>query len=170
MRPASVDFGNFLSGVYVQGGSFNAIGGARPGDRNIISGNTTFGVSIDGVGATQNLVEGNYIGTDATGEQFLGNEFSGVDIRGVADNVIGGLEAGAGNVISGNADSGVTIRDAAPQATWWRATSSAGARPTPRGLATTPRASRSGTALPTTRSASSSSTSMTSTACRRPSS
>jgi CSLREA domain-containing protein len=42
-------------------------------DRNIISGNTVDGIQINGAGATGNVVQGNYIGLDATGTAALGN-------------------------------------------------------------------------------------------------
>ncbi len=107
---------NSGNGVQIQGGSFlNSVGGQDAGARNIISGNSGFGVAIDGTGAatnetTENFVEGNYIGTDATGEIALGDGNAGVYIdKGADDNTIGGTEAGARNIISGIAGAGVYI-------------------------------------------------------------
>jgi hypothetical protein len=76
------------------------IGGTVPGAGNLISAN---GIGLD-LGGHQNVVEGNLIGTDITGTRPLGN---GAGIRlGVIDGggrtQIGGTEAGAGNLISGN--------------------------------------------------------------------
>src|SRR5215210_4238566 len=85
----------------------NTIGGTTAGARNIISGNGG-GIEIVGPTAKNNKVEGNYIGTDATGTQDLGN-FDGVGISPAPDNTIGGTSAGAGNVISGNDGFGVDI-------------------------------------------------------------
>jgi hypothetical protein len=72
-------------------------------------------VEIFGVGATNNLVQGNFIGTDPTGTASLGNGV-GVEIAGGAhNNVIGGpvvptvVVAGAGNVIAHNTGTGVVI-------------------------------------------------------------
>jgi hypothetical protein len=59
--------------------------------------------------ADDNTLTGNYIGTNATGDDVLGNGGSGVSIDGSSNNVIGGTDFGAGNVISGNALDGVRI-------------------------------------------------------------
>lgn len=50
-----------------------------------------------------NRIEGNYIGTDASGTQDLGNR-NGVQINSAVDNVVGGTSSGARNLISGNGD------------------------------------------------------------------
>src|SRR5262249_43563465 len=56
------------------------------------------------------LVEGNYIGTDVTGTQPLGNKALGVVIGAIAsNNTVGGTVAGAGNLISANGIHGVYI-------------------------------------------------------------
>ena len=58
---------NEYAGVVIAGdASGNTIGGLTPSARNVISGNGYFGVYIN-EGATDNTVEGNYIGTDTTG-------------------------------------------------------------------------------------------------------
>ena len=98
-------------GVLIAGGaSNNTIGGTTAAARNLISGNGT-DVNPGGAGigcfGTNNLIEGNYIGTDVTGTAALGN-FLGVYIQ-VANNTIGGTTAGAGNLISGNIAGGVSI-------------------------------------------------------------
>src|SRR6202023_1809217 len=81
---------------------------------NLISGNGNSGVEIAGASSAQNLVEGNFIGTDVNGAGAVGNRNGGVYIDGGApDNSIGGAERGAGNVISGNAGDGVTFTDSA---------------------------------------------------------
>jgi titin len=85
--------------------SDNTVGGTDPGARNLISGNRSYGVSIGGSG---NQVQGNFIGTDTSGTQALGNGLNGVDISGSA-NTLGGTAAGAGNFISGNQNEGVRI-------------------------------------------------------------
>jgi len=89
----------------------NLIGGTEAGAGNLISGNDTNGVNFFGEDATENRVLGNLIGTDATGSFALGNGESGIGILGGAnDNIIGGSEAGARNVLSGN-QFGVLIGD-----------------------------------------------------------
>ena len=60
-------YGSSLGSVALDGSATNnTVGGTDAGARNVISGNG-IGVWISGPGATGNLVEGNYIGTDATG-------------------------------------------------------------------------------------------------------
>ncbi|HEY1404102.1 MAG TPA: Calx-beta domain-containing protein, partial [Pyrinomonadaceae bacterium] len=77
---------------------------------NVISANEGHGISIFS-GATNNTVQGNYLGTDAAGGTApLGNRDSGVFIA-TPDNLIGGTTAGARNVISGNSV-GIGIQDA----------------------------------------------------------
>src|SRR5207253_56161 len=68
---------------------------------NVISGNEGIGVEISG--GNNNLLQGNLIGTTASGNATLGNLFSGVSISfSATGNIIGGLNPGEGNVISGN--------------------------------------------------------------------
>ncbi len=100
---------NAGDGVTVDGAPANTIGGASGGAGNLLSGNSQGGVSLKGVGAANNLVQGNYIGTDASGRLALGNLFSGVTIFGANNNLVGGTTSGARNVISANKLSGVYI-------------------------------------------------------------
>jgi len=72
------------------------IGGKEPAARNLISGN---GSGAENFGADTTFL-GNYIGTDASGMKAAGN-LVGVKVAG-SDVVIGGSDAGSGNVISGN--------------------------------------------------------------------
>ena len=56
------------------------------------------------------MVEGNYIGTDATGSSDLGNSADGIEISGGAQsNVIGGLDPNARNILAGNDNDGIWI-------------------------------------------------------------
>jgi hypothetical protein len=103
--------GNGGGGVRIFDAPNNTIGGTGDGARNIISGNRGAGVSVsrgfpETGNGTGNKVEGNYIGTNASGTQDLGNTF-GVSITGWYGNAVGGTAAGAGNTISGNDNSGV---------------------------------------------------------------
>ncbi len=85
-------------------GAYNTIGGATPAARNVISGNNSGGIGISGnsLGSFGNVIEGNYIGTDASGTTVVRNLGYGVAlIWGTHDNTIGGTLPGAGNVISG---------------------------------------------------------------------
>ena len=68
------------------------------------------GVSIEGGFGAR--IEGNFIGTDPTGTQDLGNRSAGVDITGTSGsgaNIIGGAEPAQRNLISGNDSEGVFI-------------------------------------------------------------
>ena len=58
-----------------------------------------------------NTIEGNFIGTDATGTVALGNTLNGVQIASAPNNIIGGTAAGARNLIAGN-ENGIVILDA----------------------------------------------------------
>lgn len=75
--------------------------------RNVVSGNTDSGFQIIGSGATGNVLRGNVIGTVADASRALGNS-EGVWIQS-ADNVVGGSDPGAGNLISGNRAEGLLI-------------------------------------------------------------
>ncbi len=86
-------------------GTGSTIGGTTAGAGNVISGNSSAGISLY-IGATGNLVEGNKIGTNFDGSAALANDGDGIDIY-AGDNTIGGTTAGAGNVISGNDGRGV---------------------------------------------------------------
>ncbi|HEX2117793.1 MAG TPA: hypothetical protein VHF91_01300, partial [Acidimicrobiales bacterium] len=80
------------------------IGGTTPGARNLISGNFFAGFGATGIevfNSSGTVIQGNFIGTDATGTQRLGNS-GGIVIQGGSNYLIGGTEPGAGNVISGN--------------------------------------------------------------------
>lgn len=97
---------NTGGGIAVSGGSGSTIGGTTPSARNLISGNGSHGVDIEG--GTGTLIEGSFIGTDHTGMVALGNAVNGV-LLATANNTVGGTLAGARNVISGNLSLGMAI-------------------------------------------------------------
>ncbi|MHB9068390.1 MAG: RHS repeat-associated core domain-containing protein [Pirellulaceae bacterium] len=105
---------NGAEGVRIQDGSDNTVGGSSPEARNLISGNSSAGVSIFSFGdvVTGNVVLGNLIGTDKTGTTVLENAGDGVHLENVfgpvTDNIVGGTTTGARNVITGN-NNGVAI-------------------------------------------------------------
>ncbi len=104
--------GNKTGVVVGDGAQGNVVGGDSPEERNVISGNTQYGVYILNAGAHRNTVSGNYIGTDATGTQALGNAEAGVVIAyGPQNNTVGGDTEGERNIISGNDGRGVSISE-----------------------------------------------------------
>ena len=91
-------------------GAHNSIGGLSASGRNVISGNTTFGVLITGSGASNNLMIGNYVGTGATGTTAVGNGLSGIEmLNRASSNSVGNTRSGARNVVSGNGNDGVLM-------------------------------------------------------------
>jgi len=106
--------GNSGNGVLVQS-SGNTIGGVTIADRNVVSGNLGCGILVmapagggDGSGPANNVIEGNYIGTDLTGSTAHPNT-QGMMLVSARATTIGGATAAAGNVISGNADDGICL-------------------------------------------------------------
>ena len=98
--------GNKEHGILVQSPN-NTIGGTKASDRNVISGNAVTGVFCYTLKAAHNHIEGNYIGTDATGGKAIANGRNGVQMESAADNTVGGIGAQFRNVISGNARDGI---------------------------------------------------------------
>ncbi|NOX62230.1 MAG: hypothetical protein GXP42_09850, partial [Chloroflexi bacterium] len=85
----------------------NAIAGPPSSPVNVISGNKGGGVKVYGAGV---VIQGNYIGVDPAGSKAQANGGPGVEIAGMAANaLVGGDQPGQGNLISGNAGSGVRI-------------------------------------------------------------
>jgi len=93
-----------VEGILVGNVPSALIGGTTPGAGNVISGNNQ-GISITSDHVT---VQGNFIGTDATGTLDKGNS-TGVFIDG-SNNLIGGTTATARNIISGNG-TGILLQD-----------------------------------------------------------
>ncbi|HVM50896.1 MAG TPA: hypothetical protein VMU04_22905 [Candidatus Acidoferrum sp.] len=95
-------------GIYIQSPG-NTVGGTGSGAGNLVSGNGQGGVFLSGALATNNMVQGNLIGTTASGTAALGNGGAGVGITSAAGNLVGGTAPGAGNVLSANGDAGVFL-------------------------------------------------------------
>jgi hypothetical protein len=91
----------------------NSIGGTTSGARNVIGGNAD-GIDLDD-GAHANLVQGNFVGVGADGVTATANRLHGVALRnqggspGVSSNLIGGMQAGAGNLVANNGAAGVAV-------------------------------------------------------------
>ncbi|HUF54338.1 MAG TPA: hypothetical protein VMR52_11280 [Dehalococcoidia bacterium] len=93
--------------IRIGGTSGTEFDGACAGDCNLISGNILQGVFLQSGNGI--VVQGNYIGTDVTGSAAIGNA------RGIYNEaigtLIGGTLPGAGNLISGNTNVGVTVTE-----------------------------------------------------------
>lgn len=106
--------GNAFDGIQIFGAG-NVIGGTNVMARNVISGSGRHGISLgtDNEVVQDNLIQGNFIGTDITGMQLLGNAGDGVFVTVSTNNTIGGQVTAPGsppgNVIAGNSGNGVTI-------------------------------------------------------------
>ncbi len=108
----NIAMSNGGDGVFISDAPGNTIGGTAAGAPNVISANGAMGVHVLGSGSGNNIIQGNYIGTDFNGGVDLGNSQHGVFINGAADNTIGGTSLAARNVISGNG-TGVFIQSSA---------------------------------------------------------
>jgi hypothetical protein len=97
-------------GIYLPTGAVhNTVGGTTAAARNVVSGNSVFGILLEGSGTTNNVIEGNRIGTDVSGTIALPNGVDGVAFSSASNNTLGGTASGAGNQISGNARFGVLL-------------------------------------------------------------
>jgi titin len=114
--------GNTQYGVIIRNGAqgnrigTDGIGAGAAAERNVISGNHSWGVFVTDTNTTGNIVAGNYIGTNAAGNAALGNWLSGVLIYGGAQsNRVGTDATGLAverNFISGNVMDGIAIQSA----------------------------------------------------------
>ena len=101
------------SGIYITGGGDN-----NQILDNLIAGSRYAGIELDVTGVSDGtIIQGNIIGTDATGTQNWGVGETGILIENATNTTIGGVGAGEGNVIahSGRVDSqygaGIAIQD-----------------------------------------------------------
>jgi hypothetical protein len=85
----------------------NLIGGTTPSQRNIIAGSRFENIGV--YSGTANQIKGNFIGTNAQGTASMGTGGYGVKNEGGESSIIGGTEPGAGNLISGNGQSGIYL-------------------------------------------------------------
>jgi hypothetical protein len=103
---------NGRDGISIFSGSIsNLIGGTTAAARNVVSGNVGRGLTIGGDGTTGSLVQGNYVGTNASGTTALPNDTGIAVQRGASSNMVGGTVAGAGNLVSGNTSGGILLTD-----------------------------------------------------------
>lgn len=110
----NVAVNNDKGGVRIQDDASNNTIGVS-GGRNIISGNTGYGISISRVDSGSLVTNGNkiinnIIGLDQTARINIGNSLGGIQVDSSANNtIVGGLAEGEGNIISANGGLGITI-------------------------------------------------------------
>ena len=96
-------------GIWVRSSSGIKIGGNSAAKRNVISGNCSYGILIDG-GSADIAVQGNIVGLDVTGRTLSPNRQDGIRISGGSHAVIiGGTSGPERNIISANLQSGIAI-------------------------------------------------------------
>jgi len=109
---------NFNGAGIIVGGSHNTIGGSRlsgsgpSGQGNVLPKNGFAGISIqtvDGYPYNHNTIIGNIVGLNASGNQTAGSPGIGIGMWDSQDNVIGSLEPGKNNIVSGNGNDGIQL-------------------------------------------------------------
>ena len=103
---------NTAIGVSLYSTTGNTIGGTAAGAGNVICGHSLRGIYIRS--GSENILQGNLIGTDVSGLIDLGNGEEGVRIEGSDKNTIGGPGA-ARNIISGNDATNLLLGDGSSQ-------------------------------------------------------
>src|SRR5262245_34045540 len=116
MRMPNGSFPTSGDGIRIENASNNEIGSPDVADRNIASGNSIDGIHIVGTltaPATNNFIEGNFVGVAADGVSSVGNRdepapapgapegnnLFGIEISGGNNNTVGGTVANARNVV-----------------------------------------------------------------------
>lgn len=103
-------FVDSTNGIFIgNGASHNIIGGTTVKARNLISGHNWPGIVLDGAQTSENVIQGNFIGMDKYGYQWISNG-DGIRITaGSSNNIIGDTTVVGGNLISGNDLAGIAI-------------------------------------------------------------
>ena len=94
-------------GLIVEFGSDNnIIGGTVAADRNVVSGSSAAGIVV---GGANNLIIGNYVGTDSSGAVAgVGNAEFGIGFQGGGEsNTVGGTSVASRNLIADNGAGGI---------------------------------------------------------------
>ena len=106
---------NVRIGLELTGSVFanNTIGGTTAGSRNVIAGSGRevggSAVYVRGKSVTGTLIQGNYIGTNASGNAALANNGNGIQLNLAEATTIGGTVAGAGNVVAASTFPGIAL-------------------------------------------------------------
>ncbi len=114
----TADLGNGNEGIHIRSSAGNVVGataGTNPagpcsGACNLVSGNAGDGIVFRFVESTDNVAEGNFVGTDLTGMVPLGNSEAGFRItQEASNNRVGGATPEARNIVSNNLLQGITV-------------------------------------------------------------
>lgn len=95
-----------LYGIAIDNSSGTQIGGSTY--RNIVSGNLSGGIVVNGLSSSGTIIKSNYIGTDSSGLLALPNE-NGILLSFGNHCTIGGSVAADRNIISGNTAGGIMM-------------------------------------------------------------
>ncbi len=98
--------GSAGTGIAMQNSGNNRIGGPTVASHNLISGMNGNGITL--IGSDGTVIQGNLIGSDASGAGALGNG-SGISVVNSTDVTIGGTVAGLGNLVSSNSGDGIHV-------------------------------------------------------------
>ena len=100
-----------VNGILITAGAdANVIGGNSAAERNVVGGMTFHGIVIFGQGCSNNIISGNYVGTDYTGTSAIPNKKDGIRLElGAVKNRVGGSTPFQRNLCSGNGRSGIRI-------------------------------------------------------------
>lgn len=108
--------------IFVTGAS-NIIGGiSGASTRNRIALARHEGIHLSGLGAHDNVVEGNWVGVSANGLSAAANGFHGINVStqsggNPASNMIGGATSASRNIVSGNTGYGIAVAAGATNTT-----------------------------------------------------
>lgn len=112
LTPSGVQAVANQQGLTLVDASSNTIGSGTAGPGNVISGNSGDGILLEGSGgSSDNIIDGNLVGTTADGTQAVANGGAGIAIEGGSQNDIGLVGQGFGNLISGNDGPGISLTD-----------------------------------------------------------
>jgi titin len=98
------------SGIIINSASGTRVGGTQAGEGNVIAGLNGTGISLQNTTVQNTVIQGNRIGTNAANAAGLGmgTGISAASVTGLG-NVVGGAQAGAGNLIVSISSSAMTV-------------------------------------------------------------
>ena len=105
--------GNGGSGIMMSTDSANNTIGGAGNAMNLVSGNRGHGIAMKGAGVTNNLVAGNFVGTNLAGDIALPNAVNGINInQGANGNTVGENDVAIVTFVAGNNGQGINIAGA----------------------------------------------------------